>query len=800
MMHFSKRVLALVLVLCTVVTLFAGLTTVSAKNSLKRGTVCTTLSAQAKAYYADSYTYDVVSKLGGGTANCQTTVDSAMFKRLHTLMDSTLTNRVSYKSLTTHWPKTDNNILFYSDVQDSSYNREHVWPKSHGNFYESGAGSDLHHLRPTNATVNSTRNHWTFGNVKEHGITHQTQQYDKTGKTVLWYNAGYRGNDCLGLVEVSDNVKGDVARILLYVYTAYGAKGQNDNLFMKSSKSGSGNNANTGDKIIESLDTLLEWCETDPVDTWEMTRNDEVQNIQHNRNVFIDYPEYAWLLFGQSIPSDMTTPSGEAKKSGTSFKLTAVSDDESRGTVSVSGMTITAVPKAGCKVDDANPYTVTPTGAATVTRNGNVFTVSGMKSDCTVKINFAQKQAATVIFHTPSGTSFSGVSAAGMVSTYVGDSITLPSVTGKPNGTDYTFCGWATAAVGETTTAPSLRAASSSYTVTGSLINFYAVFSLTKDGKTYYNSEPKPEVTCAHEHTEPQHKDATCTEGGYDRTVCKDCGMELSGTTIPATGHSFKEGVCTVCGAPDPDYKPTCKHEHTKNETQDATCTVGGYDRTVCTDCGKELSVSSKPALGHEYKDGKCIRCGAAQPDEKPVNRPKYTDFADLPVESWYREGVSYALDRGLMNGVGSREFDPDGNVTRAMFVTILYRAENAPSVEGKSNPFTDVQNGKWYTEAVIWASDRGIVKGTSETTYSPDAPITREQIATILFRYSKSSPSDKSLSSFPDAGTVSSYAQNGMCWAVAEGIINGKDGKLAPKENATRCQIAAILMRYLEK
>ena len=800
MKHFSKRVLALVLVLCTVVTLLAGLTTVSAKNGLKRGTVCTTLSSQAKAYYTGNYTYDVVSKLGGGTANCQTTVDSAMFKRLHTLMDSTLTNRVSYKSLTTHWPKTDNNILFYSDVQDGSYNREHVWPKSHGNFYQSGAGSDLHHLRPTNATVNSTRNHWTFGNVKEHGITHQTQQYDKTGKTVLWYNAGYRGNDCLGLVEVSDNVKGDVARILLYVYTTYGAKGQNDNLFMKSSKSGSGNNANTGDKIIESLDTLLEWCETDPVDTWEMTRNDEVQNIQHNRNVFIDYPEYAWLLFGQSIPSDMTTPSGEAKKSGTSFKLTAVSDDESRGTVSVSGMTITAAPKTGSKVDDANPYTVTPTGAATVTRNGNVFTVSGMKSDCTVKINFAQKQAATVVFHAPSGTSFSGVSAAGTVSTYVGDSITLPSVTGKPNGTDYTFCGWATAAVGETTTAPSLRAASSSYTVTGSLINFYAVFSLTKDGKTYYNSNPKPEVTCAHEHTEPQHKDATCTEDGYDRTVCKDCGMELSGTTIPATGHSFKEGVCTVCGAPDPDYKPTCKHEHTKNETQDATCTVGGYDRTVCTDCGKELSVSSKPALGHEYKDGKCIRCGAAQPDEKPVNHPKYTDFADLPVESWYREGVSYALDRGLMNGVGSREFDPDGNVTRAMFVTILYRAENAPSVEGKSNPFTDVQNGKWYTEAVIWASDCGIVKGTSETTYSPDAPITREQIATILFRYSKSSPSDKSLSSFPDAGTVSSYAQNGMCWAVAEGIINGKDGKLAPKENATRCQIAAILMRYLEK
>ena len=785
MKHFSKRVLALVLVLCTVVTLLAGLTvTASAAeptgasqvnyrksgkyvyNWGKRDTTATFLTTYAQSYYTGSYSYATLSSKSGSTSTGAADIySSALGTALHNMLVSKQTYTTSYNGTRDLYCYTDCEqnadkiSSYYSGTLigpkwdgGKTWNREHTWPNSKG--LDGSDENDIMMLRPTSVSENSGRGNNAYG----------------TG-------SGYYDPNKFG-----ENLRGDVARLMLQHLMRWG----NTSKFY-----GSGG-------VIENRALLLQWLEEDPVDTWEMGRNDAVQAITGVRNVFVDYPELAFKLLGVEVPANYPTPLNGGKT--VSFKLTAVSDDESRGTVSVSGMTITAAPKTGCKVDDANPYTVTPTGAATVTRNGNVFTVSGMKSDCTVKINFAQKQAATVVFHAPSGTSFSGVSAAGTVSTYVGDSITLPSVTGKPNGTDYTFCGWATAAVGETTTAPSLRAASSSYTVTGSLINFYAVFSLTKDGKTYYNSEPKPAVTCAHEHTEPQHKDATCTEGGYDRTVCKDCGMELSGTTIPATGHSFKEGVCTVCGAPDPDYKPTCKHEHTKNETQDATCTVGGYDRTVCTDCGKELSVSSKPALGHEYKDGKCIRCGAAQPDEKPVNRPKYTDFADLPVVSWYKEGVSYALDHGLMNGVGSREFDPDGNVTRAMFVTILYRAENTPSVEGKSNPFTDVQNGKWYTEAVIWASDRGIVKGTSETTYSPDAPITREQIATILFRYSKSSPSDKSLSSFPDAGTVSSYAQNGMCWAVAEGIINGKDGKLAPKENATRCQIAAILMRYLEK
>ena len=623
MKQFSQRLFSLLLILCIVTALFAGLTTASAKNTLLRGTVCNELSSKAKAYYTGNYTYSSMSTLQGGTPDKTTgkvsslaTTNTAMYQRLQTLMTDTMTDKVSYNSLTSYWPTTDNNILFYSNVKDGSYNREHVWPKSRASFYKKNGGCDLHHLRPTNSVINSTRSNYTMGNVKDEIPGHSTKDYK--GTTVLWYSSGR------DLVEVADYVKGDVARIFLYVYVRWGQP----NLFENVSKSNlpafdSDDKDNNGIKVIESLDTLLEWCEIDPVDTWEMTRNDETQAVQGNRNVFIDYPEYAWLLFGQDIPTDMPTPSGEAK-----------------------------------------------------------------------------------------------------------------------------------------------------------------------------NATP----ACTHTNVDRQTKEATCTEAGYERTVCKDCGKTLSNTVKPALGHNFVAGKCSRCDAVDPNYKPDCQHKNVETQTKEATCTEAGYERTVCKDCGMELMGTSEPALGHSYANGTCTRCGAADPGTKPANTPKYTDFTDLPVISWYKDGVSYALENGLMNGVGKREFDPDGNVTRAMFVTILYRAETSPSVEGKTNPFADVPAGQWYTDAVVWASNSGIVTGTSATAYSPDAPITREQIATILYRYSKAEKAEQSLEAYPDAGTVSGYALDAMRWAVKNELLNGKDGKLAPKENATRAQIATILMRYLKK
>ena len=178
------------------------------------------------------------------------------------------------------------------------------------------------------------------------------------------------------------------------------------------------------------------------------------------------------------------------------------------------------------------------------------------------------------------------------------------------------------------------------------------------------------------------------------------------------------------------------------------------------------------------------------------------TNFTDVEENGWYHTGVDFMVRNGFMNGVADDAFDVDGNLTRAQLVTILYRIAGEPESTA-TNPFADVADGQWYTNAVIWAAENGIVKGVNTTTFAPNDQITREQIATILFRYAKAEKVEGKLAGFPDAEKVSDYAADAMAWAVEQGLINGiseSDGKtyLAPQETATRAQIAVILMRYL--
>ena len=178
------------------------------------------------------------------------------------------------------------------------------------------------------------------------------------------------------------------------------------------------------------------------------------------------------------------------------------------------------------------------------------------------------------------------------------------------------------------------------------------------------------------------------------------------------------------------------------------------------------------------------------------------TNFTDVEENGWYHTGVDFMVRNGFMNGVADDAFDVDGNLTRAQLVTILYRIAGEPESTA-TNPFADVADGQWYTNAVIWAAENGIVKGVNTTTFAPNDQITREQIATILFRYAKAEKVEGKLAGFPDAGKISDYAADAMAWAVEQGLINGiseSDGKtyLAPQETATRAQIAVILMRYL--
>ncbi len=188
------------------------------------------------------------------------------------------------------------------------------------------------------------------------------------------------------------------------------------------------------------------------------------------------------------------------------------------------------------------------------------------------------------------------------------------------------------------------------------------------------------------------------------------------------------------------------------------------------------------------------------EPSEPVVPPTEPEQFYDLEQGSWYEDSVNFMVEQGLMNGVGNGRFNPTGNVTRAMLVTILYRAEGEPSVAGLPNPFTDVPQD-WYTDAVIWAANEGIVTGVKPDRFNPKGNITREQIATILYRYEGSPEAPDTLPPFADNRQISTYALRPMNWAISEGLINGVGGGfLAPVNTATRAQIATILARYLQK
>ncbi len=194
------------------------------------------------------------------------------------------------------------------------------------------------------------------------------------------------------------------------------------------------------------------------------------------------------------------------------------------------------------------------------------------------------------------------------------------------------------------------------------------------------------------------------------------------------------------------------------------------------------------------------VTLGSDPQETEPTEPENPNGFYDLEKGSWYEDSVNFMVEQGLMNGVGNGRFNPMGNVTRAMLVTILYRAEGEPSVAGLPNPFADVPQ-TWYTDAVVWAADRGIVTGVKPDRFNPDGNITREQIATILYRYEGSPEAPDTLPPFADNRNISAYALRPMNWAITEGLINGVGGGfLAPEKTATRAQIATILARYLQR
>ena len=805
-MKHIKRSVSLLLLVALLTALFAGVTfQASAKNTNKRDTLCTSLSTKATAYYTGAYTYDKLSALAGGNADCVASMNSALYKSLQSLMSSTQTDSVSYKSLTKYWPTTDNNILFYADQTGSSYNREHVWPKSRASFYQKNGGCDLHHLRPANSTVNSTRLNYTMGYVN--GVIGGCSTCQYGGRTVLWYSAG---ND---LVEVRDNVKGDVARILLYVYCRWGQPNLYQNVAEKDLPAfDSDDDANNGKKVIESLDTLLKWCKNDPVDTWEMSRNDEVQTVQGNRNVFIDYPEYAWLVFGQDIPNDMKTPSGEAAHAAPACdhvwdagKVTTEPTCTEAGvktyTCSKCSRTKTEELPALGHIDENKDELCDRCGAKLgedpkPTGNKYVKAASLKDGDEVVLFNPAQGMALSeeiVATYYKAGvavTPTDGVletSDTAIVWTVAADGtgFNLINDEGKKLSIEGTFSSIPYDKENDAWTVQTAATAGCVYVVNenGKYISWsskgnFAAYTFDATKEADYALELYVKTTDApHVHTWDEGKvttEPTCTTAGvktYTCTVCKETKTEA----IAALGHKWDDGKVTT----------------------EPTCTEAGVKTYTCTVC-KETKTEAVAALGHvdADKDNRCDRCGEKLGEDP---KPTYSDFTDLDPNGWYHDGVNYMIENGMMNGVGNGMFEPNGSVTRAMLVTILYRQAGSPKVTG-DNPFEDVAAGKYYTDAVVWAFQNGIVNGTTPTTFEPEEPVTREQIATILYRREGAPEVEQDLSAFVDTDQVSSYARAAMQWAVAKGVIKGDGNRLNAKGDATRAEIATMLMRYLTK
>ena len=329
----------------------------------------------------------------------------------------------------------------------------------------------------------------------------------------------------------------------------------------------------------------------------------------------------------------------------------------------------------------------------------------------------------------------------------------------------------------------------------------------------------------------------TCTAKGYTTHTCA-CGNSYVDTYTDALGHAWDNGkvtkpatetengvktfTCTRCGETKTETIPKLTHEHSYKAVVTApTCTEKGYTTHTCA-CGDSYVDSYVLPLGHDWGSGKvtkeptatengiktyiCARCGETKTEVIPAGGCPSAGFTDVPGEdNWAHAGIDYCVANGLMSGVGGNLFAPKKATTRAQIVQILYNLEGEPRVYG-STPFTDLTND-WYKDAILWAYQTGVVAGTSSTTFEPDLPVTREQIAVILMEYTSRvlglknlcTPAD--LSRYPDAGSVSDWAKNAMADAVALGLIsgasNGGQTCLEPQGSATREQVATILMEF---
>lgn len=350
---------------------------------------------------------------------------------------------------------------------------------------------------------------------------------------------------------------------------------------------------------------------------------------------------------------------------------------------------------------------------------------------------------------------------------------------------------------------------------------------------------------------------ATCTQPGRAVGTCARCGVKID-EVIPAKGHDYSyaetsvaptctepghyKGTCPTCGKDYDDVVPALGHDWGEWVTSiEPTVSTVGYRYHVCNrdGCGYREGedipklhthtwdagvVTQKPTAAEPgVRTYTCTVCGQTRTEIIPATGvpetcnggpacPGYA-FRDMPAPSiWSHAGLDYCIYHGYIAGTSATTVTPDGECTRAMIVSILYRVQGEPAkvngyeLKKLAPPFDDVERGCWYTDAIWWAKLTGVVSGMSPSTFAPDDPITRAQLAVILYNYTKQFAPESltetgSLTGFPDVDSVPSWARTAMAWAVGNGLISGvgENGVsyLRPEGCATRAQVATILMNY---
>ncbi len=810
------------------------------------GEVCTQLSAQAVAYYVGASSY---SKLKAMTGAADTTTSYAacqnnqLFNALYTLMANTQEEYYSYSSLPSDYVYTDC-VAGLSDGtmydfwggriakwNGSYFNREHVWPKSQASFFQINGGADRHHLRPASAVINQdVHGHKPYGVVLGgEAVT------DELGTPSGYTNAAY--------YEPADRVKGDTARILLYVYVRW----RQPNLY--SAITGDqippmdrDDEKNDGANVIQSLDVLLDWIENDPVDTWEMGRNDAVERIQGNRNVFIDYPELAFLLFGRPVPEGMATPSTRGcdhtwkqiaqtdptctEPGRTDYRCTLCGRTKSEPIAALGHVDQNEddlCDRCGVLLRQAGTFLLSQTIGngdelviyhpqkkqalgKTVNSDTRVEGVSEQPENGTLRPGtdtavFRVEQTADGFYLIQDGKYLTTV-AAGNALSYTSSPTAYSVWTVEPTGEGQTVYVHSVHAAYNDQNNQDLEYYTNGYTVYG-----------RKDNQNYYFELYVQQKTCI-EHTWDQ---------GVE-TIRPDC--------LTPGEMTF---TCTVCGATRTEELEPAGHDY-EIKTTPATCTEDGVIRYRCFRCDEQLA-EPIPALGHIWDDGvvtvkptteregvctyTCQRCGLQhtepiakldpeptepeptepEPTEPEPTEPQPTEPEPTEPEPTEPQPTEPQPTEPQPTEPEPTEPEPTDPEPTDPQPTSPRPTQPQPTQPKPTKPqpfrFDDVQDpAQYYFDPVYWAYERGITAGTDKNLFSPQEGCTRAQVVTFLWRSVGQPEPETKIMPFVDV-PADAYYYKAVLWAAEQQITQGTSAtEFSPNQTCTRAQIVTFLWR----